>query len=81
MHSYPFSLSLYDSLPASFEGKFGYVRYLCKATIGKPWKSDHESTTEFTVLSQLNLNDEPSELRVRDNNSNTIALCNVLLKR
>ncbi|KAK2185387.1 hypothetical protein NP493_239g11065 [Ridgeia piscesae] len=63
VHSYPFTLPLAESLPSSFEGKYGYVRYLCKATIEKPWKFDHDTKTAFTVLSQLDLNYEPSELR------------------
>ena len=65
MHSYPFSLPVSESLPSSFEGKHGYVRYLCKATIEKPWKFDHDTKTAFTVLSRLDLNYEPAELRVR----------------
>lgn len=65
VHTYPFTLPLDESLPSSFEGKYGYVRYLCKATIEKPWKFDHDTKTAFTVLSQLDLNYEPAELRVR----------------
>lgn len=63
-HQFPFEVPLPIELPSSFEGEHGYVRYCCKATIDKPWKFDHEVKTAFTVLSRLDLNDEPEELRV-----------------
>ena len=41
------------------------VRYTCRATIDKPWKFDHETKAAFTVISHLDLNDEPTQLKVR----------------
>lgn len=63
---YPFQMALPPSLPSSFEGKYGYVRYTVKAKIDRPWKFDHELKTAFTVLSLLDLNMEQPSLRVRN---------------
>ena len=63
-HQYTFVVPLPVTLPSSFEGEHGMVRYCCKATIDKPWKFDHETKTAFTVLSHLDLNREPDVLRV-----------------
>lgn len=60
---YPFQMALPSTLPSSFEGKHGYVRYLAEAKIDRPWKFDHELKTAFTVLSILDLNLEQSYLR------------------
>ncbi|ELU03994.1 hypothetical protein CAPTEDRAFT_159204 [Capitella teleta] len=62
-HSYPFQIRLAPTLPSSYEGVFGYVRYFCKATIDRPWKFDHDAKTAFTVLSNLDLNLEQLDLR------------------
>lgn len=62
---YPFQMALPPSLPSSFEGKYGYVRYTVEAKIDRPWKFDHELKTAFTVLSILDLNLEQPSLRVR----------------
>ena len=59
-HRYPFSISLGDTLPSSFEGRRGYVRYFCKATIDRPWKFDEHIKRAFTVIHHLNLNDSPN---------------------
>lgn len=60
---YPFQMALPPSLPSSFEGKYGYVRYTVEAKIDRPWKFDHELKTAFTVLSILDLNLEQPSLR------------------
>ncbi|KAB0801520.1 hypothetical protein PPYR_05874 [Photinus pyralis] len=58
-HSYPFTCVLPPSLPSSFEGDYGYVRYIIKVTFDRPWKFDHETKKAFTVLSPLDLNSNP----------------------
>ena len=64
LHAYPFEIPLHKDLPSSFEGEYGYVRYLCTATIDKPWKFNHSVKAAFTVLSLLDLNFEPGNLHV-----------------
>lgn len=58
-YSYPFRFQLPPSLPSSYEGEYGYVRYYIKAAIIKPWRMDHVTKTAFTVSSVLDLNSLP----------------------
>ncbi|XP_052099690.1 arrestin domain-containing protein 3-like [Mytilus californianus] len=58
-YSYPFRFQLPSSLPSSYEGEYGYVRYYVKAAIMKPWRIDHVAKTAFTVSSVLDLNSLP----------------------
>lgn len=55
-HSYPFSCVLPPTLPSSFEGEFGHVRYTIKVTLDRPWKFDQDTKMAFTVISPLDLN-------------------------
>lgn len=59
-HSYNFSLLLGASLPSSFEGRRGYIRYFCKASINRPWKFDEHTKRAFTVIHPLDLNVVPT---------------------
>ncbi|GLH03694.1 uncharacterized protein GBIM_09561, partial [Gryllus bimaculatus] len=59
-HYYPFSLILPQTLPSSFEGQLGHVRYICKGLVLRPWRFDHECKFAFTVLNPLDLNFEPN---------------------
>ncbi|XP_077296197.1 arrestin domain-containing protein 3 [Arctopsyche grandis] len=58
-HSYPFTCVLPPTLPSSFEGEFGFVRYTVKVTLDRPWKFDQETKMAFTVTSHLDLNSLP----------------------
>lgn len=69
-HTFPFSFVLPPSLPSSFEGGIGYVRYLVKGTIDRPWRFDDDTVRPFTVLSALDLNQQPMA-GVREFNGNT----------
>ncbi|KAH9503434.1 Arrestin domain-containing protein 17 [Bulinus truncatus] len=60
LHAYPFVLHLSPTLPSSYEGRRGYVRYFCKATINRPWKFDEHTKRAFTVIHHLDLNSEPT---------------------
>lgn len=55
-HSYPFTCALPPTLPSSFEGEFGHVRYTIKVTLDRPWKFDQDSKMAFTVISPVDLN-------------------------
>ncbi|XP_076443877.1 arrestin domain-containing protein 17-like [Babylonia areolata] len=59
-HWLPFSFTLPPNLPPSFEGDYGYIRYWTKATVDRPWKFDHHTKRAFSVISGLDLNQEPT---------------------
>ncbi|XP_032663974.1 arrestin domain-containing protein 17 isoform X2 [Odontomachus brunneus] len=58
-HKFPFTCSLPNHLPSSFESDFGHVRYIVKATLDRPWKFDQDVKSPFTIISPLDLNQEP----------------------
>lgn len=58
-HIYPFTCVLPPTLPSSFEGQYGYVRYTVKVILDRPWKFDQETKVAFTVLSPYDLNMNP----------------------
>lgn len=62
-HSYPFTCALPPTLPSSFEGEWGFVRYTIKVTLDRPWKFDQDIKMAFTVISPVDLNANP---RVKD---------------
>ncbi|XP_050074789.1 arrestin domain-containing protein 17-like [Anopheles maculipalpis] len=53
---YKFALQLPNSLPTSFEGDYGYIRYTARVIFERPWKFDLTYKIAFTVVNQLNLN-------------------------
>uniref|UniRef100_A0A023EZ76 Arrestin C-terminal-like domain-containing protein n=1 Tax=Triatoma infestans TaxID=30076 RepID=A0A023EZ76_TRIIF len=55
-NNYPFSMTLPQNLPTSFEGKRGHVRYTVKATLDTPLKLDQQVTILFQVHTPLDLN-------------------------
>ncbi|PVD19277.1 hypothetical protein C0Q70_19763 [Pomacea canaliculata] len=76
-HTFPFCFVLPEDLPSSFEGVHGYVRYVVKAIIDRPWKFDHTTKCNFTVIGILNLNSEPNaSMTVQGQNQKTLCcLC------
>lgn len=38
VRTYPFTCALPPSLPSSFEGEHGHVRYTIKVVLDRPWK-------------------------------------------
>lgn len=58
-HTYPFTCALPPTLPSSFEGEFGHVRYTIKVTLDRPWKFDQDMKMAFTVISPVDLNLNP----------------------
>ncbi|XP_053665036.1 arrestin domain-containing protein 17-like [Anopheles marshallii] len=53
---YKFALVLPTTLPTSFEGDYGYIRYTVRVVFERPWKFDQSYKIAFTVVNQLNLN-------------------------
>lgn len=58
-HTYPFTCALPPTLPSSFEGEFGHVRYTVKVTLDRPWKFDQDMKMAFTVIAPVDLNLNP----------------------
>lgn len=59
-HVYPFSVSLPYNLPSTFEEEYGRIQYTAKVVINIPWDIKKGKEIAFEVISELNLNDEPS---------------------
>lgn len=55
-HVYPFSISLPSTVPSSFEGRRGYIRYQCMAFVDRGWKGMLDCEQDFTVIRHLDLN-------------------------
>lgn len=58
--TYSFACMLPESLPSSFEGKYGHIRYSCKAVLDRPLKTDKEFRLPFSVIKTEDLNAVPS---------------------
>ncbi|XP_046549336.1 arrestin domain-containing protein 3-like [Haliotis rubra] len=63
-YTFPFRYQLPYSLPPSFEGSVGRIRYWITGTIDKPWKFDDRTKKVFTVAGQLDLNQRPEAMKV-----------------
>lgn len=59
-HAFPFNFMLPISVPSSFEGAHGNVRYYAKANIDRPWRFDHTTKAFFSVNSPRDLNVDPA---------------------
>ncbi|VDO90973.1 unnamed protein product [Heligmosomoides polygyrus] len=59
VHEVPFSYTLPKSLPTSFEGEFGHIRYTCRAICERPWDFDIVSRKAFTVIGVEDINSDP----------------------
>jgi hypothetical protein len=55
-HIYPFTVALPASVPSSFEGRRGYIRYQCFAFLDRGWKGVLDADMDFTVIRHLDLN-------------------------
>ena len=60
VHQFPFQFTLPLSIPTSYEGEFGNIRYTIRAVISRPWRFNHEKVRIFTVNNPLDLNTEPN---------------------
>ncbi|VDM64212.1 unnamed protein product [Angiostrongylus costaricensis] len=77
LHEVPFSYTLPKTLPTSFEGEFGYIRYTCKAICERPWDFDIVTRKGFTVIGIEDINSDPrlNEPISASETNRTVALC------
>uniref|UniRef100_A0A0K0DIV6 Arrestin_C domain-containing protein n=1 Tax=Angiostrongylus cantonensis TaxID=6313 RepID=A0A0K0DIV6_ANGCA len=77
LHEVPFSYTLPKTLPTSFEGEFGYIRYTCKAICERPWDFDIVTRKGFTVIGIEDINSDPrlSKPISTSETNRTVALC------
>lgn len=74
--TYPFNFPLQAELPSSYEGRRGYVRYFCKATIDRPWKFDESTKEPFTVVHHFDCNQISNALNpIYEHHTGTIQGC------
>lgn len=57
-HVYPFSSTLPPTLPSSFDGEHGSVKYKVTATLDRPWKFDEHAEALFFVVTPYDLNSD-----------------------
>ncbi|XP_053690828.1 arrestin domain-containing protein 2-like [Sabethes cyaneus] len=57
-YSYGFACPLPVTLPASFEGNDGSIRYSLTAILERPWKRSKSHSLNFQVTRQVSLNDD-----------------------
>ena len=55
-HSFPFSYTLPAKLPASFHGRYGYVRYFCEASLERLNLPTIQRCAYFSVNTITDLN-------------------------
>ncbi|XP_058448785.1 arrestin domain-containing protein 4-like [Malaya genurostris] len=59
-HVFKFSCALPDTLPTSFEGQYGHIRYTVTVCVERPSKQNTVYREAITVLQQVNLNNDPT---------------------
>ncbi|KAK0414686.1 hypothetical protein QR680_011569 [Steinernema hermaphroditum] len=77
-HEVPFSYTLPKTLPSSFEGDYGYIRYTCRATCERPWDFDIVTKKAFTVIGIEDINEDPKACQpasASDSNSSIKFCC------
>ncbi|CAJ0597279.1 unnamed protein product [Cylicocyclus nassatus] len=55
-YQFPFAFKLAHHLPPSFEGIYGYIRYMVKMEIDRPWRFNKRDKKVFTVVPIFDLN-------------------------
>ncbi|CAJ0597258.1 unnamed protein product [Cylicocyclus nassatus] len=58
-HKFPFAFTLPENCPPSFESSYGYIRYLIKLELDRPWFFNTTDKKLFTVIPVFDLNATP----------------------
>uniref|UniRef100_A0A1I7TDN9 Arrestin_C domain-containing protein n=1 Tax=Caenorhabditis tropicalis TaxID=1561998 RepID=A0A1I7TDN9_9PELO len=73
---WPFSYVLPTSIPPSFEGKYGYIRYSVTAEVDRPWRFDKAKKRCITVSPLIDLNILPHAMTaLNDQASENLGCC------
>ncbi|XP_076439019.1 arrestin domain-containing protein 3-like [Babylonia areolata] len=75
LYNYPFQFTLPSGLPCSYEGGIGHVRYTVKAVIDRKFRFDYNTKRPFTVINDLDLNNEPEALMEMTNTHHKFLCC------
>ncbi|ESO83041.1 hypothetical protein LOTGIDRAFT_169670 [Lottia gigantea] len=59
-HHIFFSANLPSSIPSSFEGSHGYIRYYCEAMLSTQGESDQREAKNFTLIHHIDLDKVPA---------------------
>ena len=55
-HNYPFSIQLPETLPSTFIGDYGFIRYFATVVLEFPFQQPISAYKEFRVQSILDIN-------------------------
>lgn len=64
IYNFAFSLVLPILIPTSFEHKIGSIKYTVTVNVDRLSKFDYTFKVLFTIMQRVDLNNEPTELRV-----------------
>ncbi|XP_021346163.1 uncharacterized protein LOC110445710 isoform X2 [Mizuhopecten yessoensis] len=78
-HKFPFEFQVPSSCPTSYEGTCGRVRYEAVATIERMFGVGHSTISGFTVISHIDLNEDPRVRIVKYNAVKKVRThCNII---
>ncbi|KAG5891408.1 hypothetical protein JTB14_031475 [Gonioctena quinquepunctata] len=63
-YEYPFSFNLPRTLPSTFEGSYGYVKYYVKANVDIPFAPDYEDERYLNMHSLIDFNEIRGDLQM-----------------
>lgn len=66
-HTYDFEFLLPKTLPSSFDGTYGSIKYSVKGIVDRPMRPDYECKKFFRLISPIDFNELPSNLQVLKN--------------
>lgn len=72
-HTFPFHYTLPAQLPASFHGRYGYVRYYCESSLER-WRTKDTRRVYFSVCNLADINQVSKADVCKDYNINSIYL-------
>ena len=77
-YAFPFQFPLPPhSLPTSFEGPYGSVRYWLQAVVDRPWRTNLQITSPLCIVERVQIRDPALMVSLRNHN---FEKCDKLLK-